>query len=399
MNKKLKKEFLEFVQQQNLSNKTYKYYLKWVKKSLQSQQTLCDKPYYIKDPSLTVIGIGDLHGDYCALLTILKMTGIISAKVEASTPVSSITWRPDKQNLVIVQTGDIMDSKRNAEFPSERKSCQSIVKIFELIDHLNGQAKSQGYKGRFYTLIGNHEMMNFQGSNHYQHRVEHEELLKKYRSPSIKEVTAVGSDFTRKLACRTSGAILIINDTVFVHGGVSPKFMKMIQGKFNKKLPLKFITLVVNETLLKYVSGESLDAAENQILNLVNNRDGLLWYRGLGYNDYDNQKACKAARFVFKEDCGLRNIVIGHTVQKPFITGVKCDEERGGACPLRKSLRIFRIDAGMSLAFDLRQKEKSYIQCLVLDFANKQIYVQYLKSSGAIRRLIWSEDQGKFVKI
>jgi hypothetical protein len=85
-----------------------------------------------------VIAIGDIHGSYDGLTTILKRTGLID---------DQLRWSGGR--TTVVQTGDYTD--RGAD----------TRKVMDLLMRLEREAKSAG--ARFTVLMGNHEVMNLIG--------------------------------------------------------------------------------------------------------------------------------------------------------------------------------------------------------------------------------------------
>lgn len=389
----LRQEFIQFLESAP-NKRTYQKYAKWIKNNNNFTFNGCANVVplppscVINDPTLKVVAIGDLHGDFCATKECFQLAGILKKN-------GKVRWEPSARNTMVVQTGDIMDAVRSGDFPSERSECLSVAKIFNLIDQLNASANEQGFKGRIIPLIGNHEMMNLKGNHAYAHAVERQELQTKFGVSNYSDATVAGiSGFAKELACRTTGIMQIINDTVFVHGSISPHFIKMLTNKLNVRLPFKFIAFLVNNIVRKFaqLGASSLSSMERAIMHAINDKSGLIWYRGLSKGT--GESVCPKLQFVFKEDCGIRNLVVGHTVQSPHITGIACQNASTSTCPNRKILRIFKIDAGMSMAFQLRQVNKTFAQILVID--QGRIAIQYLTPRNRIKQLLWSDKFGKF---
>ncbi|HEY2019456.1 MAG TPA: metallophosphoesterase, partial [Bryobacteraceae bacterium] len=89
-----------------------------------------------------VVAVGDIHGDYNALVEVLRAAGVIDKKDR---------WIGGKTHLV--QTGDIPDRG-----PDTRKA-------MDLLMALEKQAAKAG--GYVHPLIGNHEAMNLYGDLRY----------------------------------------------------------------------------------------------------------------------------------------------------------------------------------------------------------------------------------------
>lgn len=85
-----------------------------------------------------IVAIGDVHGAYDSLVSILKQAGLVDKKLR---------WIGGTTHLV--QMGDLVDRG-----PDSRKA-------MDLLEKLEGQAEKKG--GRVHVLIGNHEAMNVVG--------------------------------------------------------------------------------------------------------------------------------------------------------------------------------------------------------------------------------------------
>lgn len=89
-----------------------------------------------------VVAVGDIHGDYDALVAILQKAGLIDDKLH---------WIG--KNATLVQTGDFLD---------RGSKCREVM---DLLMMLEAEAPRKG--GRVVTLMGNHEAMNLIGDLRY----------------------------------------------------------------------------------------------------------------------------------------------------------------------------------------------------------------------------------------
>ncbi|MBM3297773.1 MAG: metallophosphatase [Candidatus Aminicenantes bacterium] len=264
-----------------------------------------------------VVAVGDLHGDHKNFVSILKSTGIVD---------EDLRWAAGVTHFV--QTGDIMDRGPDAR------------KIFDLLMRLEKEATAAG--GRVHVLIGNHEMMNISGiAFDYPDYVTVEQLLsflppdyiqskeKEFlRRRKFESAAGSGGDgsgipdgerrtlwaevmqndpgarrrylsfFRDKYGPWLLGlnAVLKINETVFVHGGISPEYSLK---------PLAAINNEVRRELRMVVKNGDFEP------RTLYARDGPLWYRDLAQRD--------EALFEDEVDAILanlqaRHIVIAHTV-------------------------------------------------------------------------------------
>jgi hypothetical protein len=287
-----------------------------------------------------VVAVGDVHGDYDQFITLLRQAGLIDGQNR---------WAGGKTHLV--QTGDVPDRG-----PDTRKA-------IDLLMELEKQARRAG--GRVHALIGNHDAMMVYGDLRYTtpeefeafRTPESEELRQRYyQSVLERDPHAAASAQTDEKAFRAQweaehplgwvehrlayapagkygkwirehDAVIQINDTIFLHGGISPKYSAMALKDINKAIQdeLKDVT--------KLDGGVAVD------------QDGPLWYRGLA----SAEESAEAANVdAVLRTHGAKRIVIGHTVTE-------------GTVMPRFGGRVLMIDAGMSEIYGSRQA------CLILE--------------------------------
>ncbi len=281
-----------------------------------------------------IVAIGDLHGGYEKFVDILREAGLINKRKR---------WTGGKTHLV--QTGDIVDRG-----PDSRK-------IIDLLRKLEKQAQKKG--GYVHVLIGNHEAMMVQGDLRYVHEGEYKAFRtrrsKKFQQRYFEQyVAAVKARLTEEewpefnkayreswnarfplgyvehqvnwhqtgeygLWAASNNTVIIINDTLFVHGGISPKYGALEVEEFNTG-----------------VSGELLSAefVEN---GMATDPEGPLWYRGLALMSEDDPEL-QAHLEAFMGRLGIRRIVIGHTFTP-------------GAVIPRFGGKVVQIDVGLGPAY------------------------------------------------
>ncbi|KAG8896022.1 hypothetical protein FRC00_006617 [Tulasnella sp. 408] len=88
----------------------------------------------------TIVAVGDLHGDYPNMMTVLKMAKVVSANG---------TWTGNVDYLV--QTGDIVDRG------------DDTLKMYRYLENLRVEAQKAG--GDVRSHFGNHEVMNLIGAS------------------------------------------------------------------------------------------------------------------------------------------------------------------------------------------------------------------------------------------
>lgn len=271
----------------------------------------------IYNPVHRIIVIGDIHGDYRALLSALRMSGLISKRSQSSKSLrSSLNWIGGTTHLV--QLGDIFDRHRNDNTTYQDE--KSELKIYKLLFKLQDQALHAG--GCVHLIIGNHELMNLMGNFRYV-SVEGHQDFQEYQGR--RTALGPGGAFTRVLACRVS-AVVKIGDLIFSHAGITYEMSKKGLKSLNQDLRKMLLT------------GEY----DQEFLNTF-------WHREFS----GRQANCQLL------DKSLYNLqgkvmIVGHTVQNKINS--TCDG------------KIWRTDIGMSSAFGRNRKVS------VLEIINGQTF-------------------------
>jgi hypothetical protein len=255
-----------------------------------------------------VVAIGDLEGDYEKFTGMLRTAGLIDARNR---------WSGGRTHLV--QLGDIPDRGPNSRM------------IMDLLMQLEPQAQRAG--GRVHALIGNHEAMNIAGDLRYVHPGEYQAFATP-RSARVRNqyyqryIRTVGANppsggvpafdaayraqwdqehplgwVEHREAWSPTGrygrwiarhdAVIRINDTLFLHGGLGPSFAAAPRPG-------------MNDAVRAGVRGRPLPTYPD----IVENQEGPLWYRGLSQNP-------EAAETVNLENVlrsqGVARVIVGHT--------------------------------------------------------------------------------------
>jgi hypothetical protein len=276
-----------------------------------------------------VVAVGDVHGDFNGFVEVLRSAGIIDGQNH---------WTGGKTHLV--QTGDVPDRG-----PDTRKA-------MDLLMDLEKESVQAG--GHVHALIGNHEAMMVMGDLRYVTPPEFA-AFSDARSQSLREMywkkepgSRNASEQTRKKWedehplgwfeqraaysaegkygkwIRSHNAIVKINDTIFLHGGISPRFATV---------PLKKINEMIASDLDDYTH-----IKEDQ--SPLTADDGPLWYRGMAQEWYKGEGLDDSPDIDKLVDKVLafnhaRRIVIGHT-------------NTGGAIIPRFGGKVIMIDVGLT---------------------------------------------------
>ncbi|MBN1221817.1 MAG: metallophosphoesterase [Candidatus Aminicenantes bacterium] len=297
-----------------------------------------------------VVAIGDLHGDYNNFVRILKGVRLVD---------ESVHWIGGKTHLV--QTGDVMDRGPDAKI------------IFDLIMNLEKEAEQAG--GMVHMLIGNHEEMNITGIAIRQPRyvlvsqflsflpspyieLKEKEIRKRFESEDHRgkdsgasletELEEFWTNMLRNSDEAKSAytahfndtygkwiiehnAVIKINGTVFVHGGISHKYSQWKLEDINTLLRME-----LNKFRIALKQRKSLNFKPR----IVYASDGPLWYRGLAQED---------SSFTTEVDKILDNLqaermVIAHTPQRGSRVVTKEFVSRFDG-------KVWVIDTGISKAY------------------------------------------------
>jgi hypothetical protein len=255
-----------------------------------------------------VVVIGDLEGDDVKFDAMLRDAGLTDGRGD---------WIGGSAHLV--QLGDVPDRGRHSRA------------IMDHLMRLERQARRAG--GRVHALIGNHEAMNMLGDLRYVDPGEFEAFADRrserrrdqyydqtltylranppaeglptfddaFRAQWEEQVPlgyvehrlawSVDGDYGRWIAGHD--AVIRIDDTLYLHGGLGPSYLGADRNAMNR---------AVRDAL----EGEP-DADYPTILD---DEDGPLWYRGLALNAEDVEKAHLEALLARH---GVARIVVGHT--------------------------------------------------------------------------------------
>ncbi|HBY60559.1 MAG TPA: protein-tyrosine-phosphatase [Solibacterales bacterium] len=286
-----------------------------------------------------VVAVGDVHGHLAGFTDVLRSAGLIDAKNK---------WAGGKAHLV--QLGDVPDRG-----PDTRK-------ILDLLMDLEKQAKKAG--GMVHPLIGNHEAMNVYGdlryvipeeyasfksgsSAEYRSRLweQHLEELKakgqeakatpeykkkweaEYPLGFIEHRMAFGPDGKYHRWLRTHNAIVRINDTLFLHGGLSPKYGSTPHPELNDRVRKEIMDAKMIET------------------GILADPLGPLWYRGLAQAP-EPELADHVEKLL--SFYNVKRIVLGHT-------------PTAGAILPRFKGKVILADVGLSTYYGARSA------CLVIE--------------------------------
>lgn len=243
--------------------------------------------------SQRIVAVGDLHGDYSAWQDIARGAGIIDARGH---------WAGGQTTLV--QLGDVTDREPDS------------LKIIRSLQQLQKEAPRKG--GKVVVVLGNHEAMNLIGDNRYTTAGEYAafvdgqsaarrdhvyeanrakiEAFYKTQTPPLTPDQARAKWMAdhplgwveHKLAWSPTGelgkwatgnpAIVKIDGTLFVHGGISAEYAKQPLDAVDRRI------------------AAAMAAGDDSPASVLTDPLGPLWYRGLVAADPDAQAARAAAK-------------------------------------------------------------------------------------------------------
>jgi hypothetical protein len=315
-----------------------------------------------------IVAVSDIHGAYDALIETLQVADVID---------EDLAWSGGKTHFVI--TGDLLDRGPDSRL------------VMDLIMRLEHEAPLAG--GRVHQLIGNHEVMNLIGDLRYVADEEYAAFLdmesekdreywyKKYRRDHAADSNeaalrwqfdekAPPGYFGHRKAFRYDGPygkwllqkplMVVINDTVFVHGGIPPfvakyglegvnvRLKKELRDFLTARAALEKRTVLSPVDRFKEIPGLLTKKAKAGRLIDIDLRnaqmaidlgdtplygpEGPTWYRGTAScNSLVEGDSLNAALDVV----GAQRVVIGHT---PTITR-RVQQRMNG--------QIVEIDTGM----------------------------------------------------
>jgi hypothetical protein len=294
-----------------------------------------------------IVAVGDLHGDFAAWQAIARAAGLVDARGH---------WAGGK--TTVVQLGDVTDREPDS------------LKIIRSLQQLQKEAPRKG--GKVIVLLGNHEAMNLLGDNRYttpgeyaafvddQSAARRDRVFEANRANLEAAYRAQDPKITpeqvrakwmadhplgwveHRLAWGPSGelgqwatrnpAVVKIDGTLFVHGGLSAEYSRIPMEELNRRV------------------AAAMTAADESPKSILSDPLGPLWYRGLVARDPDadaerteNMRTNPAApRPTVDQELttvlaayGAQRMVIGHT---PILSGIAITN--GG--------RLARIDTGIS---------------------------------------------------
>lgn len=263
-----------------------------------------------------IIAIGDLHGDWRKAIGALSTAGVISLDGD-----DEVVWTGG--DTVVVQLGDVMDRGDHE------------IAIVKLLRDLDEQAQKEG--GAVYMLNGNHESLNVCGDFRYvtpgafvesalysgltEKDLKDWDLLARVRYAVYRPGGPMAIELSK------NPTVLIVNDTVFAHGGLLPVHVNYGLEKLN------------NEVSAWMRAEKTVDGGKAMPPFLaMGDSSSVMWNRTQSKERFpspnERYHACRTLKQAM-EKIGSQRLVVGHT---PQISGANCECDG----------LVWRMDVGMS---------------------------------------------------
>ncbi len=218
--------------------------------------------------------ISDIHGQRDRFLQLLRAQHILDATGD---------WAWGTGVLVI--TGDVLDRG-----PAQLEALWAIYRMAQ-------QAASAG--GRVEMLLGNHEAMVMAGDLRYLHPRYLE--VAKLLGTSYDDLFAADTELGTWL--RHRAVVLKLGDTLFLHGGLHPRF-----AEAETELDLAQLNAQFRAGL--GVTREAIKA--NPAAHWLFGSEGPVWYRGY----FESEQATSAQVDALLSKAQVARIVVGHTTNE-----------------------------------------------------------------------------------
>jgi hypothetical protein len=212
-----------------------------------------------------VVAVGDVHGVCEQLVKSLKGAVVIDEQEN---------WMAGKSHLV--QTGDIPDRG-----PESRRAMDLLMK-------LEKQAAEAG--GMVHPLLGNHEIMVMSSDFRYAHPGEFQAF-----GGRAGYQKALGREGEYGKWLRGHNTVIIINDVMFMHGGMAAHWGKLTIQQMNDHIRKHLLGLPTPH------GGALLG------------RHGPTWYRG--WCTQNGRSVAEQCDDLFRK-FGVQHAVVGHTPQR-----------------------------------------------------------------------------------
>jgi len=255
--------------------------------SLPAFQVTLRKPAQIARDTVSVRAsaplfvVADTHGEYEILVGMLRAQRIVNA---------GLGWSFGRGELIVL--GDVFDRGAHQ------------LEILWLLYELEAQARKAG--GGVHLLLGNHEIMAMRGETR-DLNAKYLQTARQLGVQSHAQLFDANSVLGQWL--RTRPAVLKLNDSLYLHGGVSRVLV-------DRKLSLAQINDGVRAGLNAL---PPFSPVERERVEFLLGPNGPLWYRGYFRDVAQSAAATMADVDLVLARFGVRQVLVGHT-RVPTIT-------------------------------------------------------------------------------
>lgn len=271
LNKNIDRKEKLIVKVDNSDNDQFEFHLK---------DSLTSEPDFYELPEKLIV-ISDIEGNFEGFSSFLINNGVID---------KNFNWTFGNGHLLL--NGDFVDRGEN------------VTQVLWLIYKIENQAQKQG--GKLHYILGNHEIMNFQGNANYNKKKYKRVAQLISKNDSLEVATKFMYSDKTELGkwLRSKNVIEKIGNYIFVHAGISPEIIKY-------NVSLSDINQIARNNWDKNLYDEE---ENNKAENFITGKKGIYWYRGLAtdYKYYDKIKEDELNKVLklYQAD----KIVFGHTV-------------------------------------------------------------------------------------
>jgi hypothetical protein len=223
--------------------------------------------------SAPIFVVADTHGEFEILADMLKKHRVVD---------QALRWSYGSGNLVVL--GDVFDRGAHQ------------VEILWLLYELEDQARKAG--GAVHFVLGNHELMVLGGDLRYLN-AKYRATTEAFGAASYSQL--FGPDTALGQWLRSKPALLRLDDTLYLHGGLSPRVV-------DRNLTQQQI----NASIRAVMNAAALDATEQERAQFLLGPDGPLWYRGY-FPEAAGSMATDAEVGRILAHFDASRIIVGHT--------------------------------------------------------------------------------------
>ncbi|WP_196888475.1 metallophosphoesterase [Aureivirga sp. CE67] len=223
-----------------------------------------------------IASLSDIHGQFDLAIEIMKNNKIID---------ENLNWNYGNGHFVIV--GDIFDRG------------DKVNETLWFVYNLEKQAEKVG--GKVHFLLGNHEFMILKNDDRYIHDkyVNVTKVLGKSYAELYGKNTVLGKWL------RSKSTAVKINNSVFVHGGVSQEFLDHRKD---------FDLAEINEIMRSAIDMSKDEMKTKNIYEPYFKSNSLIWFRGYFYGDMKDEEVGSILKEIDSE-----HLVVGHCSNEEIV--------------------------------------------------------------------------------